>query len=386
MPLRRDQSALEFTYRHDGVLTVSHPEDFYQIRVPAVSRTGLPPEMLLVSASEFDCTHCGYYLIACAKASEGESCLDVYRIDRDSVNPPYVATPKQVVTAWFAPPFVLFLEQDKNEIYRIDTRTGESRRLQFSNLHTGYFPVVAADSVTLSSDKREVNLVMKQGCYSGQQDVCRDELKTSHVMSVDVATWEPREVAKPSPGLLTLPFAVGETWYVCRSYNGPAVHQERASLDLSIDPRSPGRTGCTLDTASFSRDKVVLSPASGLVLAHFNGEPKDMLCLWLDEKRDVNGDGTPDELFLKIGHLQGMPPVKSRVERGTNRLGTLTAPSTGNGGYSHIHIELVTGDLSTGCTKAAIRVPFSGEVAFQGAPDLPYDGSKNQWQGIPLSR
>lgn len=209
-------------------------------------------------------------------------------------------------------------------------------------------------------------MVLKQGVY-GERDV-------SVVLS------QPARI-----GLLIPPFAISERWYVCRGYNVTGSHQDRASLDLSIDSSSPSKNGCTPTTAKSSTGKEVLSPASGIVLSHFNGDTRDMLCLWLDEKKDVNSDGVPDELFLKIGHLEGMPPVKSHVEAGS-RLGTITAPSPDNGGYSHIHIELVTGDLSTGCSKSAIRVPFAGEVAFQGAPNMTYDGSKNQWQGTSLSR
>lgn len=186
-----------------------------------------------------------------------------------------------------------------------------------------------------------------------------------------------------SQQLLTLPFEVGETWYVCQGYNGPVSHRGAAALDLSIDPRSfAGRLGCNPQTAEASTGKAVLAPAAGIVKAHItNRGQKDMLCLELD-----------GIAVMKVGHLTNMLPVGTRFERDA-QLGMVTGPSRGNGGYAHIHIQLQ--ELSSGCGKAK-TIPFSGPYRFQDAPDMLYsdsgtpsdwkDDPKNQWRGTALTR
>jgi len=188
----------------------------------------------------------------------------------------------------------------------------------------------------------------------------------------------------PLTGLLTLPFSVGETWYVCQGYNGPVSHRRVAALDLSIDPESfAGRRGCSPDTSDASTGKAVQAPAAGTVKAHIENEgEKDMLCL------ELKGIA-----IMKIGHLTDMLPVGTKFQR-DDVLGKVAAPSRGNGDYAHIHVQLQ--DLSTGCEKAKKTIPFSGKHRFEDAPDMPYDDNgtpdkpgddpENQWRGTVLTR
>jgi len=189
------------------------------------------------------------------------------------------------------------------------------------------------------------------------------------------------EVVGSSPALFTLPFSVGETWYVCQGYNGQISHQKASALDLSIDPMSPGPTGCG-SGSNASTGKPVLAPADGTVEAHipYQGE-KNILCIKL------NGIAV-----MKVGHLTNLLPIGTRFNR-NDALGIVEAPSKGNGGYAHIHLQIQ--DLSDDC-KQATTIPFSGQYRFEEAPDMPYDDNgtpknykddpTNQWSGIVLHR
>lgn len=179
---------------------------------------------------------------------------------------------------------------------------------------------------------------------------------------------------------LTLPFTVGETWYVCQGYNGPISHKKAAALDLSIDSNSApvGGKGCNPATAASSAKKPIFAPADGTVKAHFRetGSVNDMLCLELK-----GPDGKP-AIIMKIGHLTNMLRVGAKFKR-NDRLGIVEDPAPGNDKYAHIHIQL--NDLSKGCSKAP-TIPFSGTYQFEGAPNMTYDGSVNQWRGTVLTR
>ena len=168
------------------------------------------------------------------------------------------------------------------------------------------------------------------------------------------------EVEESTPALLTLPFSVGETWYVCQGYNGQISHQGASALDLSIDPLSPGPTGCG-SGPNASTGKPVLAPAAGIVEDHivFQGA-KDILCL--------NLDGIA---IMKVGHLTNLLPIGTRFKQ-NDTLGIIEPPSKGNGGYAHIHLQIQ--DLSTNPScKLATTIPFSGQYRFEEAPDMPYD-------------
>ena len=183
--------------------------------------------------------------------------------------------------------------------------------------------------------------------------------------------------------ILTLPFPIGETWYVCQGYNGPISHKKgAAALDLSSDPQSfAGPNGCGAG-ADASTGKPVLAPANGTVKKSFRdkGPVNDLLCLELD------GIGA-----MKVGHLTNMLPDGAKFNR-NDQLGIVASPSDGNGGYAHIHIQL---DFSTHCEHAE-TIPFTAQYQFEDAPDMPYDDNgtpknkkddpQNQWRGIALTR
>jgi hypothetical protein len=180
---------------------------------------------------------------------------------------------------------------------------------------------------------------------------------------------------------------VGDTWYVCQGYNGQISHQRAAALDLSVDPLSPGPTGCSSGPDA-STGKSVLAPADGIVRAQFrdNGSIDDLLCIELNDL-----DGNP-ALIMKVGHLTNLLSVGTRFKR-NDILGRLTGPSKGNGGYAHIHVQVQA--FSTDCKKAT-TIPFSGQYQFDEAPDMPYDNNNtpnnfkddptNQWRGTVLHR
>jgi len=207
---------------------------------------------------------------------------------------------------------------------------------------------------------------------------------TSNIVSFEVT---------PPPALsLTLPFAVGKTWYVCQGYNGEITHQGAAALDLSTDPNSAGLKACG-QGPNASTDEVVLAPADGIVeaygLNHEGGE-KNILCLKL-----------PGIGAMRIGHLRvdkdaevPMYPLNKPFKR-NDPLGQVAAPSKkANGNYAHIHIELH--DSSSKCQKGEPTIAFSGQYQFVDAPPLPYDDNgtpkkskddrPNQLRGTLLKR
>ena len=181
--------------------------------------------------------------------------------------------------------------------------------------------------------------------------------------------------AVPHP--LLLPFTPGETWYICQGYNGQISHHGTYSLDLSIDPNSPGPTGCRTSTAHASTGKRVRAPGAGKVY-------------------QANG---PDGIYIRfdaggtmiIGHLTHKWPVASAntllgtVAAGED-IGSVNAPGVGNnGGYAHLHIQLFPGtSMSTGQ-----NIPFDDahQSRFLCAPNLPDLGNSvtNQHRGTPLS-
>ncbi len=169
---------------------------------------------------------------------------------------------------------------------------------------------------------------------------------------------------------LTLPFPIGESWYICQGYNGQVSHQEIIfALDLSMDPNSPGPTGCTPTTANTSTGRIVLAPADGNVVWHGTEHP-DMLCI------DFDRGGS-----MLIGHLENLAPL-GRIEH-DETVGTVAPPNSLNDDYAHIHIQI---HKDSGCQGNAI--PFATEhgTKFACAPDLPDKGGVNQWSGTELRR
>jgi len=169
---------------------------------------------------------------------------------------------------------------------------------------------------------------------------------------------------------LTLPFNNGETWYICQGYNGQISHQGTFALDLSIDPNSPGSTGCTPGTANASTGRAVRAPAGGKIVY------RDYQSVCIDlEGRDES---------IYITHLDN-PAAKGAIAH-DDLLGTVAAPGTGNGGYAHIHVEIHPG---SGCAASGSPIPFDDAhgTRFEGAPNLPSMGTTvNQYSGTALTR
>ena len=178
--------------------------------------------------------------------------------------------------------------------------------------------------------------------------------------------------AAAAPNSLELPFPRGQTWVICQGYNTPISHKGTMvnALDLSISPTSAtGTNGCTGATNA-SQGKVVTAPSSGTVVRY---PTADMACI------DFDSGGS-----ARIGHMRGRPAIGTPVSAGAP-IGTLNPPNTttGDGGYSHIHIEVYNNDNCSGTS-----VPFEDAkgTRFLCAPNLPYDGSASQYYGKYLSR
>jgi hypothetical protein len=181
-----------------------------------------------------------------------------------------------------------------------------------------------------------------------------------------------RASANPSP--LPLPWPEGQTWYVCQGYNGLISHQGKPQLDLSIDPRAAGPSGCTPSTKNSSYDKPVLAPGSGRVKRINGFRGPDFVCLTFD----AGGS-------MAIGHLSNRA-ADGPIEAGKT-LGTVEAAGYNNGNYAHIHVQFHSG---SGCGKSPL-VPFDDahQARFQCAPNLPFDLNSrktNQYSGLALTR
>lgn len=167
--------------------------------------------------------------------------------------------------------------------------------------------------------------------------------------------------AGPAP--LLLPFSPGETWYVCQGYNGRAsgTHDDLPALDLSVDPDSPGETGCTPATANASTGRAITAPLGGTV-RHVG---TDLACV-------SSGDRS-----VLLGHFDDRLEHGSSVTAG-GQVGTVAPPNPSNGPYAHIHVQAYA---SSGCVPSE-SIAFSEEngARFQGAPDMPYIGTP----GAPL--
>lgn len=192
--------------------------------------------------------------------------------------------------------------------------------------------------------------------------------------------------AIPSP--LLLPFSVGETWYVCQGYNGQISHFDAPALDLSVDPNSPGPTGCTLSTADASTGRFVTAAGAGQALHWDFTDPvtgvfhTDFLCINFDAGGSV-----------LLGHMGNRVGHGTHVSAG-QQVGTVNGPDNMNGRYAHIHVQAYS---KPNCDKTA-KIAFSDAngARFQCAPDMPYQGTPgdpvgpsnpaNQYSGQPLTR
>lgn len=178
------------------------------------------------------------------------------------------------------------------------------------------------------------------------------------------------ELTATATAPLLLPFAEGETWYVCQGYNGRISHQGAKALDLTVRAEDVGATGCWAadGNVNSSAGRELRAAASG-TLAHVG---TDLACLSFD----AGGS-------MLIGHIAGRAGA-GQVNQDT-RIGYVASAATANGGYSHIHIQAHTGP---GCAASGETVAFSDEhgMRFDGAPNLSSSGTVNQHRGQALSR
>lgn len=129
----------------------------------------------------------------------------------------------------------------------------------------------------------------------------------------------------------TPPIPAGETWYVCQGYRGLKSHnvpQRLFSLDL-IQEKASGNKACKPDLFEKAKGKTIVAPVNGTV-AWFNTKYETM-CL------DFEDNGKKS---FKIGHLIDNLKKGDVVIEGETVLGKLSPPSTKNGQYSHLHMQM----------------------------------------------
>lgn len=156
-------------------------------------------------------------------------------------------------------------------------------------------------------------------------------------------------------GNIDLPFNAGQTWFVCQGYSGPISHQGYPALDLTVAQDFGSNNSCWAANGNVSKSsgQAVLAPADGTI-SYVN---TDLVCLSIDDKRS-----------LLIGHMNRSVVQGQRVSRGTV-LGKVSGANSGNGGYSHIHLEA---RKSQNCQRGT-AVPLTAQEGFQprGVGDLP---------------
>lgn len=169
-------------------------------------------------------------------------------------------------------------------------------------------------------------------------------------------------------GRLIVPFAPGQTWYVCQGYNGSISHGSDPALDLTSVAGSNGPTGCRGD-ANGAAGKAVYAPAGGYLINLNNGIGG--ACL------NITGGGS-----LYLGHMRNIR-ANGNVNQG-DQIGTVGAADANfNGGYAHLHLSARSG---TGC--GGTKVPFTSahNMKIRGVQELPYSGATNQWSGLSVVR
>jgi hypothetical protein len=170
-----------------------------------------------------------------------------------------------------------------------------------------------------------------------------------------------------APSQLLLPYAHGQTWWVCQGYNGAPSHSGIAALDLTVRQQDVSTNGCWGDVNA-SANRPVKAPGTGT--AFLSGP--DGVCLNLDSGKS-----------MWIGHLTQR--TEGQILRG-GQLG-ITAPADVNlnGGYAHIHVQVHPG---SGCAASGPPIPFDDAhgTRFTGAADMPYTGAVNEYSGVGLTR
>lgn len=174
----------------------------------------------------------------------------------------------------------------------------------------------------------------------------------------------PGEPAAAVPSL-QLPFAPGQTWYVCQGYDGRITHSGDPALDLTTTSQR-GADGC-YGGANAAAGQPIHAPAAGSLVQLSGG--LGGVCI------TFTGGGS-----MYFGHLtnrMASGPVSAGQKIGT----VASAGSAGNNGYAHLHLSARSG---SGCSGT--KVPFSGSFRFQCAPDMTNGTPVNQWAGQALTR
>lgn len=196
------------------------------------------------------------------------------------------------------------------------------------------------------------------------------------VASAVVSGNPPNSTAMPSTpcgssgnGQINLPYAIGQTWYVCQGYQGGVSHLSSFAFDLTV-AQDFGASACWAADGNVNKSagRQVLAPAAGTV-TYVN---TDLVCLSIDSNRS-----------LLIGHINRSVPNGQRVSRDTV-LGTVSSAAAANGGYAHIHIEP---RKSANCAVGT-SVPFTAANGFQlnGTGDLPDLAGPNDYFKRALRR
>ena len=172
---------------------------------------------------------------------------------------------------------------------------------------------------------------------------------------------------------LVLPIPANETWYVCQGYNGKLTHEGMASIDLSLDPRSPGPKGCMKGTKFTSAGSVVSSPSAGTAYRWPGCCGDDFVCVNFDSGGSA-----------AIGHLSNRVKNGTRVGTGSS-IGTVAWPHRSNGDYAHIHVQI---HMEHDCTEGSDPVPVDVTHGFNWlcTPNLPNSGEINQYSGLAVNR
>ncbi len=180
---------------------------------------------------------------------------------------------------------------------------------------------------------------------------------------------------------LSLPFKIGQTWFICQGYNTPPPLDHNGSqvhaLDLSIAPTAASGTDGCVGGTSASQGQTVYAPTSGTIVSQCCSEPvNDMVCM----TTDAGG------ISLLIGHMNGLPAIGTHVSAGS-KIGTVNPPgaTTNEGGYSHIHIAAYP---DNSCNGTSIPFDDAHGTRFAFSPNLPDEGSSvtAQYYGKYLSR
>lgn len=166
--------------------------------------------------------------------------------------------------------------------------------------------------------------------------------------------WRLPTSPNPSTGQINLPFGSGQTWYVCQGYQNSISHGNTFGLDLTVTNQDFGSTGCWAHDKNWSKSagKSVLAPLSGTI-SHVG---QDLVCLSIDANRS-----------LLIGHMSNRVAAGTKVSAG-QQIGTVSAASSVNGNYAHIHLE---GRRSSNCASGtSVPLTAANGLSLSNVGDL----------------